>query len=90
MIQLLTVNAFGLSAAGKILGTVTMFDAATAGLGIWITALIYDRFQTYQPAFVVMAALVLIAFAGATLLRDERTHRASIQAGGLNPAPELN
>ena len=90
MIQLLAVNAFGLSAAGKILGTVTMCDAATAGLGIWVTALIYDRFQSYQPAFVIMAVLVFIALASALLVRDEREHRASIQADGPSPAPEPN
>lgn len=82
MIQLLAVNAFGLSSAGKILGTVTMCDAATAGLGIWLTALVYDRFQSYQPAFVIMAVLVFIAFFGATLVRNEREHRAGIRPGG--------
>lgn len=87
MIQLLAVNAFGLSSAGKILGTVTMCDAITAGLGIWFTALIYDRFQSYQPAFVIMAVLVFIALAGSFLVRNEREHRAGIQPGGQIPAP---
>lgn len=77
MIQLLAVNAFGLSAAGKILGTVTMCDAITAGLGIWFTALMYDRFGSYQLAFGIMCALVLAAFAAAVFVRNEREHLAS-------------
>ena len=87
MIQLLAVNAFGLSSAGKILGTVTMCDAITAGLGIWFTALLYDRFGSYQLAFGIMCALVLIAFAVATLVRNERVHMAAQREADPSAAP---
>ena len=80
MIQLLAVNAFGLSAAGKILGTITMLDAATAGLGIWVTALLFDRFGNYQVAFTTMCVLVFIALFASVLVRNEREHLAA-QAG---------
>lgn len=78
LIQLQGVNAFGLSAAGKILGTITLFDATSAGVGIWLTAKIHDLTGTYQPAFVLVAALVVLALLVATLVRDERAlHAAS-------------
>lgn len=72
MIQLLAVTAFGLSSAGKILGTITMLDAATAGLGIWITALLFDRFGNYQIAFNLLCGLMLFALIIATQVRNER------------------
>lgn len=72
MIQLLAVNAFGLSSAGKILGTITLLDATSGGLGIWITALLYDHFGSYHVAFMVIFALVLVAFFAATRVRNER------------------
>jgi MFS family permease len=69
MIQLLAVSSFGLSSAGKILGTITMLDAATAGLGIWVTALLFDRFGNYQVAFNVMCGLMLLALLASTQIR---------------------
>ena len=72
MIQLLAVNAFGLSSAGKILGTITLLDAATAGLGIWFTALLFDHFGNYRIAFNVFFGLVVLAFFIAMLVRNER------------------
>lgn len=72
MIQLLAVNAFGLSSAGKILGTITLLDATSGGLGIWITALLYDHFGSYHVAFIVIFALVLVAFFAALQVRNER------------------
>ena len=73
MIQLLAVSAFGLSAAGKILGTITLLDAGAAGLGVWATALLFDRFGSYQIAFNVLCVLMVLALIGATQVRSERT-----------------
>ena len=73
MIQLLAVNAFGLSAAGKILGTITLLDATTAGLGIWITAMIFDVTGSYQLAFRIIFVLIALALLAAMLVRDERS-----------------
>ena len=72
MIQLLAVNAFGLSSAGKILGTITLLDAITAGLGIWVTALLFDHFGNYQVAFNLLCGLIVVAFIIATQVRNER------------------
>lgn len=71
MIQLIAVSSFGLSAAGKILGTITMLDAGAAGVGIWLTALMFDRFGNYQAAFNVICGLMLLAFIAATQVRSE-------------------
>ncbi|MGE8281405.1 MAG: MFS transporter [Stenotrophomonas sp.] len=72
MIQLLAVNAFGLSSAGKILGTITLLDATTAGLGIWVTAKIFDLTKSYHVAFSLICGLIVLALLAATLVRDER------------------
>lgn len=72
MIQLLAVNAFGLSSAGKILGTITLLDAITAGLGIWVTALLFDHFGNYQVAFNLLCGLIVAALIIATQVRNER------------------
>lgn len=76
MIQLLAVNAFGLSAAGKILGTITLLDATTAGLGIWVTAKIFDVTKSYHIAFSLICVLIVLALLAATLVRDERARLA--------------
>ena len=73
MIQLLAVNAFGLSSAGKILGTITLLDATTAGLGIWVTAKIFDVTKSYHIAFSLICVLIVLALLAATLVRDERS-----------------
>jgi len=76
MIQLLAVNAFGLSSAGKILGTITLLDATTAGIGIWAAARIFDVTGSYKPAFQLIAVLITLALLAATLVRDERARQA--------------
>ncbi|MEO6517546.1 MAG: MFS transporter [Pseudoxanthomonas sp.] len=76
MIQLLAVNAFGLSSAGKILGTVTLLDATTAGLGIWLAAKIFDITGSYKPAFQLVFVLLCVALVMSTLVRDERARLA--------------
>ncbi|KRG79610.1 hypothetical protein ABB30_00380 [Stenotrophomonas ginsengisoli] len=76
MIQLLAVNAFGLSSAGKILGTITLLDATTAGLGVWLAAKISDMTGSYAPAFQLISGLLVLALLVATLVRNERTATA--------------
>ena len=80
MIQLLAVNAFGLSSAGKILGTITLLDATSGGLGVWVTALLYDHFGSYHVAFLVIFILVVVAFFAAFQVRNERQRVAMEQA----------
>lgn len=74
MIQLHMVNSFGLSAMGKIIGTVTLFEATSAGLGIWLTAKIYDVTGSYESAFWLIVILLFLGLIAATLVRDERKH----------------
>jgi len=70
LIQLLTVDTMGLKAAGKILGTITTFDAIGGGLGIWLTGYLYDRTGSYQSAFIVVAVLIALALGAATQVRS--------------------
>ena len=69
MIQLLTVDSLGLRAAGKILGTITTFDAIGGGLGIWLTGSIYDWTGSYQAAFILVAVLIFLALLAATQVK---------------------
>lgn len=69
MLQLLTVDCFGLRSAGKILGTITVLDAIGGGLGIWLTGLLYDRTGSYQVPFTVLVVLILLAMLAATQVR---------------------
>jgi MFS family permease len=69
LLQLLTVECFGLRAAGKILGTITVLDAIGGGLGIWLTGLLYDTTGSYQVPFTVLAVLILLATVAATQVR---------------------
>ncbi|MEM7049237.1 MAG: MFS transporter [Acidobacteriota bacterium] len=69
LLQLLTMNTFGLKASGKILGTITVLDAIGGGLGIWLTGLLYDRTGGYQVPFTVLAVLIALAWIAATQVR---------------------
>ncbi|MDW8480203.1 MAG: MFS transporter [Xanthomonadales bacterium] len=71
LLQLQAVNSFGLTAAGKILGTITVLDAAGGGLGIFLTGFLYDRFGSYQVPFALLSALLLAAFLISTRIRKE-------------------
>lgn len=84
MMQLITVERFGLRACGQILGTMAVLDALGGGLGPWVTGLIYDRTQSYRPAFLVMTALVAIALLLATTLRGRAP--AASPAGDVSPS----
>lgn len=71
LLQLQAVNSFGLTAAGKILGTITVLDAAGGGLGIFLTGFLYDRFGSYQVPFAVLSLLLFLAFLISTRIRKE-------------------
>jgi sugar phosphate permease len=71
LIQLQAVNNFGLTDAGKILGTITFLDAIMGGIGIWLTALLFDKFGNYQSAFYIMCVLVSAAFAASFFVKRE-------------------
>ncbi len=69
LIQLLIVESFGLRAAGKILGTITTFDAIGGGLGIWLTGAIHDWTGSYQAAFILVSVLIFLALLAATQVK---------------------
>jgi nitrate/nitrite transporter NarK len=71
MIQLQAVNNFGVTDAGKILGTITALDAMGGGLGIWLTGVLFDRFGNYHVAFYILCALLALALIVSTQVRRE-------------------
>lgn len=71
LLQLLVVESFGLEDSGKILGTVTLFDAIGGGLGIWLTGVLFDVTGSYQVPFGVLAGLIFLALLAATRVRPE-------------------
>ncbi len=70
MIQLTVMNTFGTRDAGKILGTITVLDASGGGLGIWLTGVIYDSTGSYELPFLIFAALIVVALAALTQVRQ--------------------
>lgn len=71
MIQLQAVNNFGVTDAGKILGTITALDAIGGGLGIWLTGVMFDRFGNYHAAFYLLCGLLVLALVVSTQVRRE-------------------
>ncbi len=80
LIQLLIVESFGLKAAGKILGTITTFDAIGGGLGIWLTGAIHDWTGSYQAAFVLVSVLIFLALLAATQVKKYANVPAATQS----------
>jgi sugar phosphate permease len=71
LIQLQTVNNFGVTHTGKILGTITMLDAISGGLGIWLTGVMFDKFGNYHIAFYILCGLLTLALIASTQVRRE-------------------
>jgi len=59
--SILTLKTFGLKAAGKINGTINMFESAGAFLGPIVMATIFDYTSSYQMAFLASAFVMAIA-----------------------------
>jgi cyanate permease len=81
MLQLLTVEAFGLRAAGKIIGTRTILDALGGGLGPWLTGVLYDSTGSYQVPFLVIVVCVILSMLIATQVKTEVKAKAASPAG---------
>lgn len=71
MIQLQAVNNFGVTDAGKILGTITALDAIGGGMGIWLTGVMFDHFGNYHAAFYLLCGLLVAALIASTQVRRE-------------------
>ncbi|MDE0480298.1 MAG: MFS transporter [Gammaproteobacteria bacterium] len=80
LLQLTVMNIFGTRDAGKILGTITVLDASGGGLGIWLTGVIYDTTGSYELPFLIFAALILVALAALTQVRQPEP--GSVAAAG--------
>ncbi|MDE0508755.1 MAG: MFS transporter [Gammaproteobacteria bacterium] len=80
MLQLTVMNIFGTRDAGKILGTITVLDASGGGLGIWLTGVIYDTTGSYELPFLIFAALIVVALAALTQVRQPEP--GSVAAAG--------
>ena len=68
LIQLLSVDLFGMRSLGKILATVNILDAAGGAAGPIITGLLYGLTGSYLLPFAVMSGLLIVAVAAASML----------------------
>ncbi len=75
MLQLSIMNCFGLRAAGKILGTITVLDALGGGLGIWLSGMLYDVTGDYRLSFGIFACLVAFSLLCLTQVRSIQQER---------------
>jgi MFS family permease len=78
--NMLTVNNFGLRAAGRIGGVVSFMEALGGGLGIWLTGVLYDRHGNYGAAFTTIVVLVALGLVAGTQIRSEVDRPATVSA----------
>jgi MFS family permease len=73
--NMLAVNNFGLREIGRINGTISLMESIGAGLGSWVTGILFDRTGSYQVPFTVLAVMVFIAVLMSTQVRSEVDER---------------
>lgn len=76
LLQLLTMDAFGLKAAGRVLGTRTVIDALGGGFGPWITGWLFDVTGGYQAPFLLVSGLIVATMAASATLRPHAGREA--------------
>ena len=64
-------NIFGAARLGTVSGLITAVHQVSGGIGAFVGAAIFDRWGSYDGAFVLMLGLAVLAF-GATLMVRER------------------
>ena len=69
-------NLFGPSRLGAVSGLINAVHQIAGGLGAFVGAVIFDRWESYDGAFALMAALAVVAIVAT----------ASLQRGRLRPA----
>ncbi|MFH7042260.1 MFS transporter [Paucibacter sp. JuS9] len=69
MLQLQAINAFGLKAAGKVLGTLVMVEAIGGGVGIFATGVLFDIHKNYQLAFGLICVLLTLSLLASTRVK---------------------
>jgi sugar phosphate permease len=77
--NMLAVNNFGLREIGRINGTVSLLESVGAGLGSWVTGMLFDAYGSYQVAFTALAVTVAIALVLSTQIKSEVDERALLQ-----------
>jgi len=56
LIPLVTADCFGLSALGKLLSLIIMGYSLGQWFGPWLAGRIFDKYHTYNPAWIIMSA----------------------------------
>ena len=69
LIQYSIVTIFGLRDIGKIMGILTMFDAIAGGLGIFLSGVVKEATNSYQPVFAIYLALLILCVLAFTQVR---------------------
>ena len=69
MLQLLAVDSFGLKAAGRVMGTIAVFDAVGGGLGSFVMGIIKTQTNSYIPAFYLMFGLITLGLIASVRVR---------------------
>jgi MFS family permease len=69
--NMLSVSNFGLKAAGKIGGVISLMESMGGGLGIFLTGVLFDRYGSYKVAFMVILSLVAVGLLLGTQVRSE-------------------
>jgi MFS family permease len=60
--NIITIKTFGLKSAGKINGTINMFEGAGSLLGPFLMGYIFSCFRSYQIGFFINAGLMAMVF----------------------------
>lgn len=69
LLQAVAGDVFGARSLGRVMGAVTVLDAGGGALGPYLTARLADAYGSYQSGFLVVTALIGVAFVCAVLLR---------------------
>jgi MFS family permease len=63
LIPLVTADCFGLSALGKLLSLIIMGYSLGQWFGPWLAGRIFDKYHTYNPAWIIMSAAAAVGAA---------------------------
>ena len=77
--NMLAVSNFGLREIGRINGTISVLESIGAGLGSWVTGILFDLYGSYQVAFTVLAVMVGLALILSTQIKSEVDERALLK-----------
>ena len=70
LVVVFTANIFGTKRLGTVSSLINMVHQSAGGLGAFVGAFIFDRWGSYDGAFVLMLALALLGTATTLLVRD--------------------